>query len=45
MNNKKIIVGISSSLLLLAGCSVGTQETPKTKESKQQTEQSTLNSQ
>ncbi|MBO0423524.1 DUF4822 domain-containing protein [Enterococcus plantarum] len=41
MKNKKIIVGISSLVLLLAGCSVGTQETSGSKDSKQQqTEQS-----
>lgn len=41
MNNKKIIVGISSLVVLLAGCSVGTQETQGAKEhTQQQTEQS-----
>ncbi|EOH92876.1 lipoprotein [Enterococcus haemoperoxidus ATCC BAA-382] len=40
MNNKKIIVGVSSLVLLLAGCSVGAQETLGTKgSSQQQTEQ------
>ncbi|MBO0440648.1 DUF4822 domain-containing protein [Candidatus Enterococcus ikei] len=36
MNNKKIIVGISSLVLLLAGCSVGAQETLGAKSSSQQ---------
>lgn len=37
--NKKIIVGVSSLVLLLAGCSVGTQEIVSASDSSQQTEQ------
>ncbi|MGX7264314.1 DUF4822 domain-containing protein [Enterococcus crotali] len=44
MNNKKIIVGVSSLVLLLAGCSVGAQESVGTKgSSPQQTEQAKNN--